>query len=96
MRDAGTEAVNSLCKVNVTDGMLNVSGYVSGPGDSLKVGYLLHLWDSIFISLFCQIVTLSLTFLNNCGTFLAGLAVYMYPYFCIFLCVTIHQLSSEV
>ncbi|XP_024005255.1 DNA mismatch repair protein MLH3 [Eutrema salsugineum] len=36
IRDAGTEALNSLCKVNVTDGMLNVSGYISGPGDSFK------------------------------------------------------------
>ncbi|CAH8315012.1 unnamed protein product [Eruca vesicaria subsp. sativa] len=37
MRDAGTEALNTLCKVNVTDGMLNVSGYISGPADSFKV-----------------------------------------------------------
>ncbi|KAL0739477.1 hypothetical protein Bca4012_015687 [Brassica carinata] len=36
MRDAGTEALNSLCKVDVTDGMLNVSGYISGPRDSFK------------------------------------------------------------
>ncbi|KAJ4898911.1 MUTL protein-like protein 3 [Raphanus sativus] len=41
MRDAGTEALNSLCKVDVTDGMLNVSGYISGPRDSfnLQMGY---------------------------------------------------------
>lgn len=39
MRDAGTEALNSLCKVNVNDGMLNVTGYISGPGDSFKVNY---------------------------------------------------------
>ncbi|CAA7035665.1 unnamed protein product [Microthlaspi erraticum] len=36
MRDAGTEASNSLSRVNVTDGVLNVSGYISGPGDSFK------------------------------------------------------------
>ena len=28
--DGGTEALNSLCKVDITDGMLNVSGYISG------------------------------------------------------------------
>ncbi|KAG7622986.1 MutL C-terminal dimerization [Arabidopsis suecica] len=49
MRDAGTEAVNSLCKVNVTDGMLNVSGYVSGPGDSLKALQYIYI-NSRFIS----------------------------------------------
>lgn len=56
MRDAGTEALNSLCKVDVTDGMLNVSGYISGPGDSFKVSYLLHLWSSQIVTLVCQIV----------------------------------------
>ncbi|CAE6157866.1 unnamed protein product [Arabidopsis arenosa] len=51
MRDAGTEAVNSLCKVNVTDGMLNVSGYVSGPGDSFKaLQYISTDINSRFIS----------------------------------------------
>lgn len=55
MRDAGTEAANSLCKVNVTDGMLNVSGYVSGSGDSFKVGYLLHLWASKLSPLFVRL-----------------------------------------
>ncbi|KAF3485932.1 hypothetical protein F2Q69_00057923 [Brassica cretica] len=37
MSDAGTEALNSLCKVDVKDGTLNVSGYISGPRDSFKV-----------------------------------------------------------
>ncbi|CAN8327809.1 unnamed protein product [Cochlearia groenlandica] len=37
MRDTGVEASNSLCKVNVTNGVLNVSGYISGPGDGFKV-----------------------------------------------------------
>ncbi|WZZ76786.1 hypothetical protein YC2023_088156 [Brassica napus] len=44
MSDAGTEALNSLSKVDVKDGTLNVSGYISGPRDSFKVSYLLHLW----------------------------------------------------
>lgn len=55
MRDAGTEALNSLCKVNVTDGMLNVSGYISGPGDSFKVGYLLHSWASKLLPLLVRL-----------------------------------------
>lgn len=59
MRDAGTEALNSLCKVDVADGMLNVSGYISGPRDSFKVSYFLHLWaPKLFITLVCQIVNL--------------------------------------
>ncbi|KAL0660365.1 hypothetical protein Bca4012_080950 [Brassica carinata] len=37
MSDAGTEALNSLCKVDVKDGTLNVSGYISGPRDSFKL-----------------------------------------------------------
>ncbi|XP_010446913.1 PREDICTED: DNA mismatch repair protein MLH3-like isoform X1 [Camelina sativa] len=49
MRDAGTEASNSLCKVNVTNGMLNVSGYVSGPGDSFKALQYIYI-NSRFIS----------------------------------------------
>ncbi|KAF8101520.1 hypothetical protein N665_0204s0017 [Sinapis alba] len=49
MRDAGTEALNSLCKVDVTDGMLNVSGYISGPGDSFKALQYIYI-NSRFIS----------------------------------------------
>ncbi|CAH2076643.1 unnamed protein product [Thlaspi arvense] len=49
MRDAGTEASSSLCKVNVTDGLLNVSGYISGPGDSFKALQYIYI-NSRFIS----------------------------------------------
>ncbi|CAN7015957.1 unnamed protein product [Brassica rapa subsp. trilocularis] len=49
MRDAGTEALNSLCKVDVTDGMLNVSGYISGPRDSFKALQYIYI-NSRFVS----------------------------------------------
>ncbi|KAJ0240725.1 DNA mismatch repair protein MLH3 [Hirschfeldia incana] len=49
MRDAGTEALNSLCKVDVTDGILNVSGYISGPRDSFKALQYIYI-NSRFIS----------------------------------------------
>ncbi|KAL1215632.1 DNA mismatch repair protein MLH3 [Cardamine amara subsp. amara] len=51
IRDAGPEALNSLCKVNVTDGMLNISGYISGPADSFKaLQYISTDINSRFIS----------------------------------------------
>ncbi|CAN6881118.1 unnamed protein product [Brassica oleracea] len=49
MSDAGTEALNSLCKVDVKDGTLNVSGYISGPRDSFKVLQYIYI-NSRFVS----------------------------------------------
>ncbi|KFK30189.1 hypothetical protein AALP_AA7G229700 [Arabis alpina] len=49
MRDAGAEASNSLCKVNVTDNMMNVSGYISGPGDCFKALQYIYI-NSRFVS----------------------------------------------
>ncbi|VVB10172.1 unnamed protein product [Arabis nemorensis] len=49
MRDAGTEASNSLCKVNFTDGILNVCGCISGPGDSFKALQYIYI-NSRFVS----------------------------------------------
>ncbi|XP_023634478.1 DNA mismatch repair protein MLH3 [Capsella rubella] len=49
MRDAEKEALNPLCKVNVTDSMLTVSGYISGPGDSFKALQYIYI-NSRFIS----------------------------------------------
>ncbi|XP_033142173.1 DNA mismatch repair protein MLH3 isoform X3 [Brassica rapa] len=49
MSDAGTKALNSLCKVDVTDGLLNVSGYISGPRDSFKALQYIYI-NSRFVS----------------------------------------------